>query len=56
MPAERTLPIKTSWTLSAEMFAFVRAASMAAAPRRGAGTVASEPRKAPIGVRVALTM
>src|SRR5689334_18817857 len=56
MPADRTLPMNTSWTASGASFARFKAPSMAMAPKRGAERGASEPRKDPTGVRAAATM
>ena len=56
IPAERTLPMKTSWMSGAESPAESMAAVMAAAPSCGAGTDDKAPRKDPIGVRRADTI
>ncbi len=55
-PACRTFPITTSSTADGETPDRSRAARIAVAPSRGAGTADSEPMKEPMGVRAAPTI
>ena len=53
MPAESTLPMKTSCTASAGSLARASAPLIAVAPRPGAADGGEAPRNAPMGVRAA---